>query len=194
MKTTGGPQMIVEDKILYKRFVEGDIDAFETLVLRYKDNLIYFISRYTGGDIYAAEDIAQDVFAYIFVEKQSYNPKYSLKTFLFTLGKNKSIDHVRKQSKLQYTDFEDQNERASDEESIEDKLIRDEQTRMVFQKMKELKPEYEKAIYLANIEELAYKDIAKIMGKTLGQTKVLIHRAREALKAKVAEGIEKDEK
>jgi DNA-directed RNA polymerase specialized sigma24 family protein len=65
MKTTGGPQMIVDDNILYKR-------------LRYKDNLIYFISRYTGGDIYAAEDITQDVFAYIFVGKQSYNSKYSL--------------------------------------------------------------------------------------------------------------------
>ena len=70
--------MIVDDNILYKRFVEGDIDAFESLVLRYKDNLIYFISRYTGGDIYAAEDITQDVFAYIFVGKQSYNSKYSL--------------------------------------------------------------------------------------------------------------------
>ena len=35
-----------EDKKLYKKFLDGDKKAFENLVLKYKNNLIYFISRY----------------------------------------------------------------------------------------------------------------------------------------------------
>ena len=57
---------MLDDKKLYKDFVEGNINAFESLVLSHKDNLIYFISRYTK-DLYIAEDIAQDVFAYIYI-------------------------------------------------------------------------------------------------------------------------------
>lgn len=186
--------MIVDDKILYRRFLEGDITGFETLVLRYKDNLIYFISRYTGGDIFIAEDIAQDVFAYIYAYKEKYNFKYSFKTFIFTLGKNKAIDYVRKQSREMLSDFNNDYEIISEQETLEDKIIRDEVKKLLFQNLKELKPEYEKAIYLADIEELSYKEIARILGKTLAQTKVLIYRARKALKSKMERGADIDEK
>lgn len=185
---------MIEDKMLYKRFLEGDISAFESLVLRYKDNLIYFISRYTGGDIHIAEDIAQDVFAYIYVYKEKYNLKYSFKTFIFTLGKNKAIDYIRKQSKIVLTPMERDNEIISQEETLEEKIIRDEEKQLLLYSLKKLRPEYERAIYLADFEELPYNEIGKILGKTLGQTKVLIHRARKALKIKMEEGVEKDEK
>lgn len=37
-----------DDKTIYREFLEGSTSAFETLVIEHKDNLIYFISRYTG--------------------------------------------------------------------------------------------------------------------------------------------------
>lgn len=184
---------LIDDKILYENFLAGDIQAFETLVLQYKDNLIYFISRYTGGDIFLSEDIAQDVFAYIYAYKEKYDLKYSFKTFIFTLGKNKAIDYGRKRSKERLTAFEKDYEVMSEEESLEDKIIRDEEKKMLFENLKKLKPDYERAIYLADFEELAYSEIGKIMGKTLGQTKILIYRARQALK-KEMEGVRRDEK
>lgn len=185
---------MIDDKILYEKFLKGDISAFEELVLEHKDNLIYFISRFTGGDVFIAEDIAQDVFAHIYVYKNSYNPKYSLKTFIYTLGKNKAIDYVRKQSKLKLMPIDTENDYLFSEEiSLEDKIIRDEEKRSVLSSIKKLKPDYEKAIYLANFEELPYEDIAKILGKTLAQTKILIHRARKSLKKIIEEGVGFDE-
>ena len=44
-----------------------------------------------------------------------------------------------------------------------------------------LKPEYQRAVYLADIEELSYKEIGQIMNKTESGIKVLIHRARKSL-------------
>lgn len=185
--------MNVDDKILYKSFLQGDIDAFESLVLKYKDNLIYFITRYTR-DIFIAEDIAQDVFAYIYVEKEKYDFKYSFKTFIFTLGKNKAIDYIRKESRIDLSPFDNDYEIISDEEGLEEKIIRDEEGKLLIRNLKELKAEYGSAVYLADIEGLSYKEIGKILGRTLPQTKVLIHRARKSLRLKMEKGAGVDEK
>lgn len=185
---------MIDDKKLYENFLKGDINSFEILVITHKDNLIYFISRYTGGDIYSAEDIAQDVFAYIFVYKEKYNFDYSFKTFLYTLGKNKAIDYIRKQSKLNIGAFDKDNEQVlSETESLEDKIIKDENNKLLFDSIKRLKPDYEKAIYLVDIEELSYKEAARILGKTLPQIKILIHRARKSLRLLMVKGVDKDE-
>lgn len=34
------------NKILYKEFLEGNKKSFEKLILKYKNNLIFFITRY----------------------------------------------------------------------------------------------------------------------------------------------------
>ncbi|WIV13735.1 RNA polymerase sigma factor [Proteiniborus sp. MB09-C3] len=184
---------MLDDKILYKNFLEGSINAFETLVLTHKDNLIYFISRYTGY-IFAAEDIAQDVFAYVYVYKKKYKFNYSFKTYIYTLGRNKAIDYVRKQSKLSIVSFEQDNEMLFSEDNLEENIIKDEEKRLLLNSLKKLKPDYEKAIYLVDFEDLSYGEISKILGKTLGQTKVLIHRARKALRKILEEGAGQDER
>lgn len=181
-------------KTNYRDFLEGDNNAFERIVLEYKDNLIYFISRYTGGDIATAEDIAQDVFAHLYVYKEQYNFNYSLKTFIFTLGKNKAIDHMRKQSRITFNSFDSQIEASSDEKSLEDIIIKNQQNRELIRSFKSLKPEYQRALYLYVFEELSYNEIGRVMGKTLPQIKVLIFRARKALKSNFGEEAWEDEK
>ncbi|NLC03431.1 MAG: RNA polymerase sigma factor [Tissierellia bacterium] len=178
-----------DDKTLYKEFLKGNIESFEDLVIQHKDNLIYFISRYTGGDMYTAEDIAQDVFAYIFVYKEKYDLNYSFKTFIYTLGKNKAIDAVRKLSRSQLTTFDTNSEYLyPDGENIEEKIIKDEEHRNILVSLKKLSPNYQRVLYLFAFENLPYNDIAKILGKTLPQTKVLIHRARKSLKSIIEKG------
>lgn len=178
-----------DDKTLYKEFLDGDINSFEDLVINHKDNLIYFISRFTGGDMFIAEDIAQDVFAYIYVYKEKYDLNYSFKTYIYTLGKNKAIDQIRKLSRSKLVNFgPDTDYLFPDGESIEEKVIRDEETRNVLNSLKKLKPDYERALYLLAFENFSYKEIAKILGKTLPQTKVLIHRARKTLKSIIEKG------
>ena len=44
-----------------------------------------------------------------------------------------------------------------------------------------LKPDYQRAVYLADIEELSYKEIGQILQKSESGIKVLIHRARKSL-------------
>ena len=46
----------------YRRFLNGDESAFDEIMERYFDSLIFFINRYVR-DLHAAEDIAIDVFS-----------------------------------------------------------------------------------------------------------------------------------
>ena len=74
------------DKQLYREFLLGDNESFEKIVIRHKNPIIYFIQRYVKNlDI--AEDLAQDVFVYLLVNKKNYKFEYSLKTYLYTIAK-----------------------------------------------------------------------------------------------------------
>ena len=61
----------------------------------------------------------------------------------------------------------------------------DERNRRVASSMKKLKGEYYTALWLRYYESQKVTDIAKIMHKSEGNTKVLLSRAREALKAQL---------
>ena len=67
-----------------------------------------------------------------------------------------------------------------------DNLIKEEQKKHLHESMKKLKMDYQVAISLIDIEGMSYAEAAKILKKTDGQMKILIHRARKAL-AKILE-------
>ncbi len=167
-----------QDKELYKRFVDGDISAFEELVLTHKDNLIYFLMRYVK-DFHTCEDIAQEVFATIFVKKESYNYKVSLKTYLYAIAKNKATDHIRKFSRIEKLNEDEKN---SDDDELFNRVVKNEEQRLVHNAIAKLKLDYQRVILLVDIDGLSYKDTANVMQKTLPQIKILIFRARKALK------------
>lgn len=173
-----------EDKELFGRFVAGDTDAFERLVLTHKDNLIYFVSRYVN-DIHICEDIAQEVFAAVFVYKDRYDGTVSFKTYLYAIAKNKAVDYLRKNARVEPLGDRDF---ASEEDELFERVAKNEKQRMVRKAVKELKEDYSDVIELVDFEGLSYKDAARIMRKTPAQLKVLLFRARGALKKTLVKG------
>ena len=164
------------DKELYKEFLLGNKVSFEKIVIRHKDSIIYFIQRYVKS-VDIAEDLAQDVFVYILIHKKNYRFEYSLKTYLYTIAKSKALNYIKREKRIVALD-ENQFE---DLEELEEKVFRNEREEKLKEAIKKLKTDYQNAIYLADIEELSYKEIAHILKKTDSSVKVLIHRARKAL-------------
>ena len=176
------------DKQLYKEFLLGDKNSFEKIVIRHKDSIIYFIYRYVKS-IDIAEDIAQDVFVYMLINKRKYKFEYSLKTYLYTIAKSKALNYIKREKRIIGLDemqFEDIDE-------LEEKVFRDEKAENLKKCIKKLKIDYQNAIYLADIEELNYKEIGHILKKTESSVKVLIHRARKTLEKIVKEEANKYE-
>ena len=88
----------MDDQDLYVKFLDGNQKAFEDIMDRYSEKLIYFIYSYVK-DSEAAKDLSQDVFVYVLMNKEKYNFKYPLKTYLFVIARSKAIDYLRKQKR-----------------------------------------------------------------------------------------------
>lgn len=182
------------DKKLYQEFLKGNNSSFEKIVIKHKDKLIYFISTYVKN-IDIAEDIAQDVFVYILVHRVNYDFKYSLKTYLFTIAKSKALNYIKREKKIIYK--EDINEldylNNSNTHELEEIVFANEKKQNLYKTINKLKTNYREAIYLADIEELNYSEIGKILKKSQSSTKVLIHRARKELEKLIRKESEKYE-
>ena len=83
------------DEALYKDFLLGNKEAFNELIIRYRKLLTDFIMYYIkNNDI--AEDIAQDSFLYMIINKKEYDFKYSFKTYLYTIAKSRTLNYLKK--------------------------------------------------------------------------------------------------
>ena len=81
---------------------------------------------------------------------------------------------------------EDYPESYDEENRMEDKLIREEERKLLYRAIKKLKPDYQAAISLIDLEQMTYAEAAKVLKKNDAQMKVLIYRARKSL-AKLVE-------
>lgn len=165
---------------LYNEFLNGDKEAFNQIILRYRKDVISFLWRYIKN-VEIAEDLAQDTFLYMYINKKEYDFKYSLKTYLFTISKCRAINWIKKEKKNLKVEFDERYMTNNNIEDLDETLLRKENAKNIHKAMSNLKAEYETVIYLKDFQGMSYKEICKIMNKTMPQVKVLIHRARKAL-------------
>jgi len=166
----------------YSAFLSGDNTGFERLVIRYKDGLIYYLNRIIKN-ITVAEDLAQDAFVEVYVHKERFVPgKASFKTYLYTIGHHKAVDYVRKHQREYLTDFQAEEEQNLADLSLpEERVLEQEGKEKLYRALDNLKDEYQRVLLLTEVEGMRLKEVARVMGKTETQVKVLAHRARKAL-------------
>lgn len=167
---------MIEDADLITGYKAGDHRSFETLMVKYGSPALSFARRYVK-DVHTAEDIVQDSFADLYVYRDRYQQKYSFKTYLFTIVKNKSISYLRKKSYCFINDVE----LLCSNTPETDYIIR-ENMNLVRTKISQMKDDYQMVLYLKEYEDFSYAEIAGIMGKSTEQIKILIFRARKKLK------------
>lgn len=90
----------------YRRYLDGDESAFDEIVKELFDPLVFFIDQYVR-DVYAAEDIAIDVFADVVAHPKRYNFKVTLKTYLFMLGKSRALNYIKHRRSLRESAIDD---------------------------------------------------------------------------------------
>ena len=175
-----------EDKEMYQEFLNGNQEAFDRLMEKYQAKLIYFIQRYVGA-VDIAEDLAQDVFVYILMNPKQYDFKYSLKTYLYMIAKSRALNYLKREKRIIPL-----NETIiyTDDKELEDQVFSKEKSQNLKKAIDTLPLHYQTAIYLADMEELSYKEIADIMEISLSQVRVLIHRARKKLTQIVKKEVE----
>lgn len=168
----------------YRRYLEGDEDAFTEVLELYYNNLTLFINGYLG-DIHASEDVAIDTMLELVVHKKRYSFRSSLKTYLFAIARHKALNYIKKHRKSLPVP-PDEIELA-DRSSLEEDVIESERKRRLHRAIGELEIDMQTAVHLVYIEGMSYKDAASVMKKNTKQLDNLIMSAKRRLKAELSE-------
>lgn len=164
----------------YRRYLEGDKEAFNEIINLYKKGLIGFIF-YRVGNIDIAEDISEDCFVELIVNPTRFKFKSSLKTYLYGIAYNKIKQYFRWNKSASFISIEDIQE-ISSSDNTDDDIVESENREMINAALSHLPKDYREVLYLFYFEEMSYEDISKIIKKNVKQVYNLAFRGKNALK------------
>ena len=168
----------------YRRFREGDENGIVEIIRDYKDGLILYLNGFTQN-VCIAEELMEETFVKLVVKKPKFSARYSFKTWLYTIGRNTAIDYLRRNSKSANMSAEEIQNILSEEESLEQSYIREEEKIVVHRAMNKLNAEYRQVLYLVFFEDFSTEQIAAVMKKSKRQIANLSYRAKLSLKAQL---------
>jgi RNA polymerase sigma-70 factor, ECF subfamily len=109
---------IPEDQLLHA-FKNGDIQAFNELFDQYGKRLLCFSKTYLKSE-FEAEEIVQDVFLKIWINRHNLSDTKSFNSYIFTIAKNAILNTIRKskseQTYLEYAKFHPNDDVLLDDE------------------------------------------------------------------------------
>ena len=167
---------------MWMRYRKGDDKALESIVILYSDNLMFYINGYVKN-ISVAEDILSEVFLKLVIHAKRFREESSIKTYLYRIATNASIDYIRKQSRRNSTVLEECYELYDESQELEKIVMNNEQKRELHEAMQQLKAEYSNALFLVYFEGLSYVEAAKILGCSIKQVNNSIYRAKQSLRS-----------
>lgn len=173
---------------------EGQTDAFEVLVERYRRGIANFVSAGLR-DANEAADLTQETFLRAYAHLGTFNPhlgKFS--TWIYQIARNVIRTHLgrtlRRPQAQQWA--EDQTlENALPDLSREGDpsggVLREEAERELREALAELPERSRTVLALRYFDNMEYATIATTLGLSLGNVKTLIHRGKLALAKKMRE-------
>ena len=167
----------------YSRFLDGDDTGMVELVRDYKDGLLLYLNSYTN-DLNEAEDCVQDTFIKLAIKMPRFNGKSSFKTWLYSIGRNIAVSHIRKASRIKKTIVDDAGNITAETDIEKDYLI--EETKItLYRCIRRLKSDYQKVLVLTYLEEFSKSEVCHIMDKNQKQVDNLLYNAKKALRSEL---------
>ena len=165
----------------YRRFLDGDENAFGELMKELFHGLVFFIDGFVH-DPHAAEDIAIDVFSDLVVHRHRYNFKVSLKTYLYMLGRSRALDYIKHRKVINFVELSEAHAVADERAALEELVLADERKRQLHAALAVLSEDMRTAVHLIYFEEMTYEEAARIMKKNRKQVDNLLQRAKKELR------------
>ena len=173
----------------------GDEAAFDRLVERYSPQVYALLARFLGGRP-GREDLVQEVFLRVIRARDRYRPTARFSTWLYRIVFNLSVNETQRLSGDELSldrPFAGEDGEASlaslapaEVEEPSANLERDDVVRAVRAAIAELPDAQRMALVLAKYEDQPYAEIAQVLGSSEKAIKSLVHRAREALRERLA--------
>lgn len=118
-------------------------------------------------------------------KKPHFRSESAFKTWLFSIGRNLALDHLRKRRKDSTVSFEELENYIREENTVEKEFLKAEEKIIVHKALNKLKPEYCHILFLIYFEEFSNQEAAIILKKNKRQIENLIYRAKVSLKTEL---------
>ncbi|MBN09515.1 MAG: RNA polymerase subunit sigma-70 [Flavobacteriaceae bacterium] len=180
----------MEEKNLIIKAKKNDQKAFQILFDNNWKYLYNFQLKKTGNP-QIAEEVSIKTFTKAFDKLNSYDSKYSFKTWLLTISKNLLVDQIRKEKSFKKSHSETNlNIQIVDRApSPEEGMIINQNLDEILKAIKSLKPEYRRILQLRFFDDQTYNSISTKLNQPLNTIKVKLFRAKRLL----AEILEKND-
>jgi len=188
------PLMQTREQLLVRRLRERDERAFRELITEHRDRIFNLTYRMLGNRS-EAEDVAQEVFITVFKTIDSFREEAKFSTWLYRVAVNHCKNRIKYLSRRYDRAQDELDENASAVVSSgpagpmprPDRAVEGAQLDKVLQDaIATLDEDHRLVIVLREIEDLSIEEICEITGLPDGTVKSRLHRARLALRKKIA--------
>ncbi len=169
--------MELDDNVLIRQCLNGDINAFENLVDKYQKQILNVAYRMIH-DFDEAEDIAQSVFIRAYENLKAFNPKYKFFSWIYRIAVNESLNYLNKKSRK-----EELNKNLITKEKTLDQIVDGiELSEKIQDALIVLDLNYRVVIVLNHFMDFSYKEISDILEIQEKTVKSRLFTARQLLK------------
>ena len=173
----------LDDTTLARRAQSGCVSSFEELIRRFQVPLMKFLTRRLGDRRHDAEDILQETFVRAYRKLHLYNPRYPVRSWLYTIACHTAARHRR----MDAADVQNAAELSRPQPAVLQEMVREEERGRLWNlARRQLSDEQFSALYLFHVEQFSTGDIARVLDRSWVSVKTMLHRARKRLAAAVA--------
>ena len=173
---------------IVRKVLEGDVNAFETLVVEYEKN-VYAITQRMTGNAEDAADMTQETFIKAYNSLSSFRGDSKFSVWLYRIATNVCLDFLRSRSRkptvslsMEDDDGEEMQLDIADESQSPEMLLERGLTRDAVRRgLNALPPDYKQILLLREIQGLSYDEISDVLDLEVGTVKSRIFRARKRL-------------
>lgn len=170
------------DGTLVLRTLDGDLQAFESLVERHRDVVFRVAARVVGPD--RAQDVSQDAFLRAFHRLNKFRGEAPFRSWLLQITHNAAVNtalHDRREPVDSGAEVPELPDRQGELREPAERLERREREQRLAVKLAAIHPTYRTLVILRDLEGLSYEAIAEVLDMPLGSVKGRLHRARAEL-------------
>jgi RNA polymerase sigma-70 factor (ECF subfamily) len=181
----------MDDAQVMLRVRDGDDDAFNYLVQRYRRAMISFMYRMVHNAA-IAEDLSQEVFLRVYRSRAGYTADAKFTTWLYRIATNLAVNHARDnkherpevKASLDATDEETglSIDVADGRLNVEQEILRRERLQAIRKQVEALPERQRMAVMMHKYQEMDYRQIAEVLHLSESATKSLLFRAYETLR------------
>jgi len=177
------------DMALIRRVQDGDVAAFDHLIRKYRERLFSIIYNMTSNREDAA-DLTQEAFIKAFSSINRFKGKSSFFTWIYRIGVNTALSHLKKNRMRRFFSFENLDEEVHSSDILEVLSVKMNSEKSSLAKelqeklneaLQKLSPKHRAVVVLYEIEELSHQEISEVVGCSVGTVRSRLHYAKQQL-------------